>query len=143
MKPGNEKTILAGLGLIILGGFLATRNKKNNELEKAGDEIKEELKQGEKPTFPLSNYETFANQLVSAMFDAGTDETTIFNIFKKLKNSLDYLYLIKAFGKRSYYYFGINQGDYNLSQWLTEELSGDEINEINKILSSKGINYRV
>ena len=143
MKPGNEQKILAGIGILLLGGYLATRIKKNNELEAANDEIKNNLQQGEKPTYPLSNYDTFANQLQSAMFDAGTDETTIYNVFKKLKKNLDYLYLLKAFGNRNYFYFGINQGAYNLGQWLTEELNGDEIENINKILAKNKITYRV
>lgn len=145
MKSGNnEKLILGSIGIFIVGLiFGSKKNRPAKEQAKASDEIKKELETGMKASYPLSSYEAAANQLVTATFDVGTDEKLIFYVFKKLKNDIDYLYLVKAFGSRPYYVFGIRQGNWTLTQWLAAELSASELNEVNKILIKNKIKYRI
>jgi hypothetical protein len=117
--------------------FNSTASNKDTE-----EVIKdEEANTGLALSYPLSNYNVWADELQAAMFDTGTDEDTIFSIFERLKNIRDLLQLIKSFGVRTYYVFGISQGDYNLAQWFQEELSTSDIEEINSILHAKNITY--
>jgi hypothetical protein len=122
--------------------------KNTDEIKDA--EIDKELKENSL-TYPKSQYYTFADTIESASANAGTDENAIFNVFKKLKNNNDFLMLEKAFGRRVYTgeLFGAQFGmlDYSegdtLNQWLTNELDQDEISDLNKMLSRKGIKYRI
>lgn len=94
-------------------------------------------------TYTSANFKALADKLETAMFDAGTDEDSIYNVFKLLKNNTDFAKLFAAFGKRAKYEFGWNQGSWNLIQWLQAELNESEQDDINKILSKAGITYRV
>jgi len=40
------------------------------------------------------------------MFDIGTNEGIIYGVIQKMKNDLDVLLLVKAFGTRPYFTFG-------------------------------------
>jgi len=136
-----KKNPLPTAGVVLLGLFLISRPKKASNKD-TSNIVDEELQSSTyNLTYPLSNYNNFADQLQSAMFDAGTDEDTIYNVFRKLKNPKDLLQLIKAFGIRTYYWFGWPQGNYNLAQWIQEELKQGEKDKINDILRANNINY--
>jgi hypothetical protein len=76
-----------------------------------------------------------------AMFDLGTDENVIYNVFENCQKLIDVLKIIAVFGNRPYYTFGINYGNLTLSQWFAEELDSSEIENINNILQDNNINY--
>lgn len=114
------------------------------------DELKEELTKNTL-SYKSSQYDSMANVLETAMENAGTDEETIFSIFRMLKNNADYLMLQKTFGKRKYSgeLFGVltsaidpTRGN-TLQQWLRFELSSSEIQKINDILKNRKITYRI
>jgi hypothetical protein len=56
-----------------------------------------------------------------------------------MKNDTDVAKLIIAFGKRRIEFSFM---DGTLAEFLTSELDSTEIKQVNKILSSKGINYK-
>jgi hypothetical protein len=137
-------------GMILSGLFLVYRMlrpagaKEQQQTTTAvkTDIAKEEAK-GVQATYNNANYKTLADKLYSAMNTSGTDESAIFSVFQQLKNNIDVLKLIEAYGTRQLYTFGIpTGGQQNLSQALTDELSSSDIAEINKILFTKGINYK-
>lgn len=135
-NPGKTAAIVVG-GLFLLNNFKTKSNKDTN------DQVDKELQDSTLSlSYPLSNYSLMADQLQSAMFDAGTDEETIYTIMKKIKNPKDLLQLIKSFGLRTYYQFGWPQGNYNLGQWFQEELNSTEKYKVNQILAGNGINYQ-
>jgi hypothetical protein len=76
-----------------------------------------------------------------------TDEAAIYSIMRKLKNNTDWLELNKAYGMRSYYdpfnLTYITGKEINLVKALQMELDTKEKNQVNYILKSKGITYRV
>jgi len=76
-------------------------------------------------TFSPSQMSTFADSLFSAMDGIGTDSKAVAEVFNKMKNDLDILLLIDAFGVR---------GDENLTQWLQND---GETKAVNKILATK------
>lgn len=127
--------IAIGAGVLFLFGG---KNSAAKSLQTASDELKN-TPGGQ--SYTLTSYANLADGLQNAMTDVGTDEARIYSIFEKMKTAKDLLLLIKAFGIREYYNFGIREGKYNLAQWLTTELSESEIEKINKILRGNNINF--
>jgi len=138
IKDNPVKSAAIAAGALFLYSSFKTKSNKDT-----ADQVDQELNEdGINLTYPLSNYSLMADQLQSAMFDAGTDESTIYAVMAKLKNPKDLLQLIKSFGLRTYYQFGWPQGNYNLGQWFQEELSTGEKDKVNQILAGNGINYQ-
>lgn len=138
-----EAQIIGGAAVLGLGYWglktLFTRNyskETTRQSQRDADQLKGNL------TYSQTWYKQAADTLRAAMFDAGTDEETIYRIFSALKNAKDLYTLVSAYGVRPYYSFGWKQGDYNLGQWFTEELSSAEISKINAILASKKIDFK-
>lgn len=102
--------------------------------------------QGQKPSFPIAQYSTWANQLKEAFDGCGTSNGVWDNIFSSVKNDLDVVMLIDAYGVREFDECNW-EGDFGnfkgtLSEALIHELSGSEIKQINTYLESKSIKYR-
>jgi hypothetical protein len=98
------------------------------------------VKKGPTPSYPELQYKIFADSIYQAgMVIGGTDEDTIYNVFASMKNDTDVAKLIIAFGKRRIEFSFM---DGTLAEFLTSELDSTEIKQVNKILSSKGINYK-
>lgn len=151
--PGWQKGLIALGGAAFLYYVLFKQTKKaeeqkalvgaTNELNSINQEI--EQSSGESKNYSPAQYNTWANNLFVAMDGYQTDEDAIFNIFKLMKNKLDVLELIKAFGIRE-----ISSGYLNpepnvkgtLSQCLTSELNSSEMTELNSILNKAGIDYK-
>ena len=87
----NKKYIMYGAAAILL--FFLFR-KKGSAAQEANLLNQESQNAGTK-TFPNSQYFAFANRLEQAMFDWGTDEAAILDVFNQLKNNADYLAFLK------------------------------------------------
>ncbi|MDR0207030.1 MAG: hypothetical protein LBI45_07235 [Bacteroidales bacterium] len=100
-------------------------------------DISKEIDNGNPPSYNDAKYKEFANRLYTAMKGAGTDKTTIKDVFEQMINITDVLKLVQA--------FGVRDGE-NLQQWLDGEVHwwkpGDIKKEINKTLTKKGIFYK-
>ena len=103
-------------------------------------------------SYPPTQYKAWADGIKGAFdpygtFGAGTDEDTIYNILRKLKNNDDWLQLQKDYGVRDYVDYTYNPfgtvTKINLVESLNNELSGSEKNKVNEILKSKNITYRI
>jgi hypothetical protein len=135
------KYLLAG-GAAYLLYFLFFRKKKAQLLEEQA--ITTEAG-STSATYPDSQFYAWANRLENAMFDIGTDEDAIVSIISSLRNNADFLKLKQAFGTREYtggFLPGFVSPDLTLDGWIQQELDGSDINELNTILSRKGITYR-
>ena len=96
-------------------------------------------------TYPDSQFYAWANRLEQAMFDVGTDEDAIIDVFTAIRNNADFVKLKQAFGVRNYtggFVPGFLSDDLSLDGWLAQELDSSEINELNSLLARKGITYR-
>ena len=89
-------------------------------------------------TYPIDNYNSFADRLYTETSGVFTDESAVYGIFRKLKNQSDLLQLLVSFGTRGHWY---NGGQFDLSEWLYTGMSENEIAEINTILKNNNINY--
>jgi len=102
-----------------------------------------------KPSFPATTYTNLADKIYEAgcpyVGCVGTDEEAIYDAFKQLNTDCDAILLDKAFGTRDPrggFCIPFTTCDVRLGQWLMTELSADSIEEINKILTSKGLTTR-
>lgn len=139
LSPTLQIVLVIGAIIVI---YLLFKGGKNffkvmgQNAQQAGEEAAY-LAQGIKKTYLDSQYKQFAQRLETAMIGVGTDENSIFSVFKSMKNDLDVLALESAFGIRS----GRWQiTGYDLGTWLTDELSSSDIQKLNSILTNNGIN---
>lgn len=133
--------------------FPSVEERKNREmLKNINDEIKDGQNIGLRPSFPDSNYDTFANTIYESMrYAIGDDYGTVETTMKKMKNDLDVAKLIKAFGTRQNYLFGIPKGTpKDLFTMIQEELGNDyagvtnyRVKNINADWRKKGIKYQI
>jgi hypothetical protein len=142
MKDKNLPIYIgAGIGLYLLY-FLFFRRKKSDVAE---EQALQQEGSSSAPTYPTSQFYGWANRLENAMFDIGTDENAIFEVFGSLRTNGDFIKLKQAFGIREYsggFLPGFVSPDLGLDGWIQQELDGSEINELNAILQRKGITYR-
>ena len=144
MKKEQKPYLIGALAAALLYFFIL-RRKPSPEQEEAG-ELTQEAAQAGSATYPNSQFYAWATVLEEAMFDLGTDEDSIIYVFSQLRNNADFLKLKQAFGTRAYSGGALPvwfNEDLTLEGWLTQELSSDERQEVNSILASRGITYRI
>lgn len=134
------------VGVIIVGGaaFLTYKLYKGIQGAKSKIDVRRDenkLKsEGQKQSYPNTAYKNFADKIYQAGFVfGGTDEDAIYDVFKQMKNDLDVVLLVKAFGQRRVEF---SLQDAELGGFLTSELNSSEITKINEILNNNGITYR-
>lgn len=152
--------VVGGTAIVIMVGSRIYRNlfptdaqKKNKELAKNVDsEIIALSRNGIKPSFSDSNYNTFANTIYNGMrFAVGDDYSTVTDTLMKMKNDLDVAKLVKAFGQRQNFAFGIPVGSpMDLMTFVQNELGNEfggltnyRVKRINEDWKKKGINYQI
>jgi hypothetical protein len=154
-------------GIVVVGGaaalffvgkklytivFPSEAAKRNAEL---GRNINSEISNLQKiqvASYPDSVYDTLANTIYNSMrFAVGDDYGAVQDSLKKMKNDLDVAKLIKAFGSRQDYAFGIPVGDkMDLLTYVKKELGNEwggltayRVNNINKDWAAKKIKYTI
>lgn len=145
--------IVAGLGVGFAYVISKYVRKNIDAIIKKRQEGKEYTREQKgKLSYPPTQYKAWADGIKGAFdpygtFGAGTDEDTIYNILRKLKNNDDWLQLQKDYGVRDYTDYTYNPfgtvTKINLVESLNNELSGGEKNKVNEILKSKNITYRI
>lgn len=80
-----------------------------------------------KTTISDSIANSYANQLYNAMESSGTDENTIYAVFKKLQNPNDFKKVYNKFGKKSYSGIITGGSPYGVETWLGMYVDGDLI----------------
>lgn len=161
LPPWAKGVIVVGGGLVAFlvlrrvykGLFPSEDERKNRELAlNVGNEINVLTNQGVKQTYPDSQYNTFANTIYNGMrYCAGDDYGTVESTMKKMMNDLDVAKLIRAFGKRQDYCFGIpTSGELDLFTYVQKELGNDwggitnyRVKRINEDWKKKGIKYQI
>lgn len=118
------------LGLVYLLGRSVGKKAKTSVLQ-------DEIQQGGL-SFSGSQYQAWADILESAMFRPGTQEQSVYNIFRKMKTADDVKALIVAFGSRRQ---ELQLYTSSLGEWLNNELDEQELADLNKILSDQNINF--
>lgn len=161
LPPWAKGAVVIGAGVVIFlvgrrlykGLFPSELEKKNKELlNNINQEIRQNQSSGMKPTFADSNYSTFANTIYDSMrYAVGDDYGTVEVTMKKMMNDLDVAKLIKAFGSRQNYIFGLPKGNpVDLFTMVQQELGNDyagltnyRVKNINADWKKKGIKYQL
>jgi len=120
---------------VVLVVFLTIRAVKSyaSRIGQYSEQLGEQaalVAQGQQKSYSQSQYNTMANQLYYALKGAGTDEETVYSVMGKMQNDLDIIALDNAFGMRD---------ASSLQAWLRGDLSSSEMQQVNMILSNKGI----
>ena len=133
--------------------FPSEQAKKNKELQKGIDiEISKMVKKGMKASYPDANYLTFANTIYDSMrYAVGDNYGKVVDTMILMKNDLDVAKLIKAFGTRQNYLFGIDSGNpIDLLTFVQSELGSEyfgltsyRVTKINNDWAKKGITYKI
>lgn len=131
---------ILGVGGFVAYKFFGTSGSSNNTQNKSKKDIDELTKgKGVKATHLDTTYASFADQLYQSMRYIGTNEGVVYSVLNKMKNDVDVLKLLQAFGRRGYIY---NWYQYNLPQWIVEEFNKEDIDKINQILRKRDIQFR-
>lgn len=146
MKTSNTPTayVIGAALVVIVLAYIAGRwlgkNKpgENDTTEKAKKEVNPS-----RLSYSQSQFSAFADKIYQAIQYFYTDEGSIFETVKMMKNRDDVLQLIISFGNREAPTFlGIfGGGKYNLPEYLTANMSRYGVEKVNKILSENKINY--
>jgi len=118
---------------------LLTKTPEEVAQDNIDQAIVEQQNAGISLSYPLAQYNVLADMLEEATDTAFTDEETVYSVFRQLKNNADLLQLVKAYGERRHFEFGIPLGSYTLPQILVAVLDSGEIQEVRNILVSNGI----
>lgn len=152
--------IVGGVGLLAFAGIKIARavfpsEKRRREkqiIRNLQQEIRDFEQRGMKPSHPESSYDLFANIIHNSMrFCVGDNYGAVVDTAKKMMNNLDVAKLIKAYGTRQRYCFGLPSGSEDdlftaIQNELGQEwggLTGYRVNQINNDWKSKGITYQI
>ena len=152
-QPKVVKTMIVLAGTLIAGYAIFTifqKIKMSGRFDKSVKDASSELKDLEKanlrPSYTDAQFEVFASSLHRAMRDYGTDEDTVFRVFRAMKTKADVLKLIQVYGVRpetgGLVAGHITDKDLSLAEQLNSDFEGDEIQEINKILKANRIDFK-
>jgi hypothetical protein len=159
IKKVIQEKLAANLVTIAIGGTVAyiiykkfilkDEVKRGKEETKNIDSELDAAKKRKPLSYPLSQYATFCNVIVTATQDAGTDENAIYAVFKKIKSNSDYLQLLKSWGNptRQVYpdwiFFYSTGYKLTLPQLIRFDMDSKEVEKINNILAGNGVTYRI
>ena len=146
------KTPLIVGGVLLLGyvGYKLYR-KKNPTTSAALNKDEIRFKQlGQTLTYTLASYTSFANAIYNAWFQNtnifdSVDETKIYAVISQLRNDVDVIELIRAFGKRRapILFVSLLTDNVTLPEWLNMGLSTKEIQKVNDILAKNNIVFKL
>jgi hypothetical protein len=97
------------------------------------------------PTKSVGEWQVIANQIYQDLKFASVSDDKNDAVYQlcRVQNDADVATLYKNFGSRQEYYFGIPvEGLKDLQQFVSSNLSNQEINTINSNYSRKGIKYK-
>lgn len=154
MTKQTEKYLFYGIGAVaayflVLKPILQNLGLQKTQTEKEAEQavsnyLTSQIKSGTSSKTP-GEWAIVADQIYqdlrySALSDNKTDAA--YQI-ARVKNGADLALLIKSFGKRREYYFGIPSGDeMDLNQFVRSNLTNDQINLINDNYRRKNIKYQ-
>jgi hypothetical protein len=138
--------LVAGYAIFSIFQIVKKKGLTDTGIQDAKKDLKDLEKQGLKPSYNNSQFETWASQLHKAMKDYGTDSDTVYRIFGNMKNKADILKLIEIYGKRpetgGLFAGHLTDQDLSLAEQIQSDFSNSDIEKINKIFKSKRIDFQ-
>jgi hypothetical protein len=131
--------LLAGMGFAGYKIYKWYQNEQlQSEVNKKAAEIKAYNQAGIVASYPDSQYVTWGKLINDELNSALIDEDKIYSVFRQLKNIVDLYKLQSSITYTEGFLFKINR---TLDEVIAFFLFDSDIDVINKILSSKNINY--
>lgn len=131
--------VIALIVIVILVVLIVLIKKFGKNISnKLTEQQQERLNQYEIEEKELSVSPTEIQNLVTklhtafGMYGAATDEDAVYDVFETLETRSDVLALVNAFGVHK---------NHTLNEWMNKELSLQELDHVQQILSAKGIVY--
>jgi len=149
VKKYQVPLIITGVALAGYLGYKWYRKKNPTDESSLTADEKAAKAKGQALSYTLSSYQGLANTIFNAWFQRynpfnAVDETIVLSVFSKMKNDLDVLQLIRAFGKRRapVNFLSLLTPDVTLGEWLSIGLEPAELKAINDVLAKKGISFQ-
>jgi hypothetical protein len=149
VKKYQVPLIITGVALAGYLGYKWYRKKNPTDESSLTADEKAARAKGQALSYTLSSYQGLANTIFNAWYQTynpfnSIDETIVLSVFSKMKNDLDVLQLIRAFGKRRapVNFLSLLTPDVTLGEWLSIGLEPAEIKAVNEVLAKKGISFQ-
>ena len=149
IKKFQTPLIVAGVGVLGYIGYRVYRKRNPTDASALLRDEKDARLKGLNLSYTLSSYQGAADTIFNAWFQNfnifnPVDEKIILSTINKMKNDLDIIQLIRAFGKRrAPIPFGsFFTADVTLPEWLSIGLSANEIKAVNDVMEKKGISFK-
>jgi hypothetical protein len=149
VKKYQVPLIITGVALAGYLGYKWYRKKNPTDESSLSADEKAAKAKGQALSYTLSSYQGLANTIFNAWYQTynpfnAVDETIVLSAMDKMKNDLDVLQLIRAFGKRRspVNFLSILVPDVTLPEWLSIGLEPAEIKAVNDVLAKKGISFK-
>ena len=149
LKKFKTPLIITGVALAGYIGYRVWRKRNPSDESSLTKDEKDAKLKGQVLSYTLTSYQGLANTIFNSWFQNfnifnPVDETIILSTINKMKNDLDVVQLIRAFGKRrAPIAFGsLLTSDVTLPEWLSIGLDAKEITAVNDVLSKKGISFK-
>ena len=149
IKKYRTPLIVTGVGLVGYIGYRVYRKRNPTDASALLRDEKDARLKGQNLSYTLSSYQGAADTIFNAWFQNfnifnPVDEKIILSTINKMRNDLDIIQLIRAFGKRrAPIPFGsFFTSDVTLPEWLSIGLGANEIKAINDVMEKKGISFK-
>ena len=149
LKKYKVPLIITGVALAGYLGYKYYRKKHPTDESSLTADEKAAKAKGQALSYTLTSYQGLANTIFDAWFQRynpfnAVDEKIVLSVMNKMKNDLDVLQLIRAFGKRRspVNFLSLLVPDVTLSEWLSIGLEPAELKAVNDVLAKKGISFQ-
>ena len=149
VKKYQVPLIITGVALAGYLGYKWYRKRNPTDESSLSADEKAAKAKGQALSYTLTSYQGLANTIYNAWFQRfnpfnAVDETIVLSVMDKMKNDLDVLQLIRAFGKRRspVNFASLLVPDVTLPEWLSIGLEPNELKAINDVLAKKGISFK-
>jgi hypothetical protein len=149
VKKYQVPLIITGVALAGYLGYKWYRKRNPTDESSLSADEKAAKAKGQALSYTLTSYQGLANTIYNAWFQRfnpfnAVDETIVLSVMDKMKNDLDVLQLIRAFGKRRspVNFASLLVPDVTLPEWLSIGLEANEIKAVNDVLAKKGISFK-
>jgi hypothetical protein len=149
VKKYQVPLIITGVALAGYLGYKWYRKRNPTDESSLSADEKAAKAKGQALSYTLTSYQGLANTIYNAWFQRfnpfnAVDETIVLSAMDKMKNDLDVLQLIRAFGKRRspVNFASLLVPDVTLPEWLSIGLEPNELKAVNDVLGKKGISFK-
>jgi len=149
VKKYKVPLIITGVALAGYLGYKYYRKKNPTDESSLSADEKAAKAKGQALSYTLSSYQGAADTIFNAWFQRfnpfhPVDENIVLSVISKMKNDLDVIQLIRAFGKRRspVNFLSLLTPDVSLPEWINIGLTTPQIAAINSVLNKKGISYQ-